>query len=91
MYNCYLDKDDDTYRPFYDKCGGCIQGGDSTNHHCTFCTKYSNGTFIYYFVYGHSGRCFNKSEIDEDYYYDDDDNIYKPCYSKCGKCKKPWR
>jgi hypothetical protein len=81
--NCYLDEDDDTYKPCYEKCGGCNQGGDSTNHHCTFCAKYTNGTFIYYFVQGHSGQCFNRSEINDDYYYEEEDNIYRPCYNKC--------
>ncbi len=86
--NCYLDEDDDTYKPCYEKCGGCSQGGDSTNHHCTFCAKYTNGTFIYYFVEGHSGQCFNRSEINDDYYYEEEENIYRPCYNKCKKCSK---
>ena len=86
--NCYLDDEDDTYKPCYEKCGGCIQGGDSTSHHCTYCAKYSNGTYIYYFVHGLSGQCFNKSEINDDYYYDKDENTYRPCYSKCRKCSK---
>ena len=82
---CYLDEEDDTYKECYERCETCVRGGDSNNHYCTEC-KISNGKYIYHFIYGKQGQCITDDEAEKNYYFDETDNTYKPCYERCATC-----
>ena len=54
--NCYLDDDDNTYKPCYDSCGLCRGRGSSENHNCYKCAE------GYHFVFGFPGLCIKDQE-----------------------------
>ena len=43
----------------------------------------------YHRIFGKPGVCVPDVQIPDDYYYDQDDDYYKPCYKKCGAYKFP--
>ena len=81
--NCYLDKDDNTYKQCYQSCLSCKGKGSSGNHNCNKCIE------GYHFIYGYPGLCFHEEECKKKCpkcYLDDD--TYKNCYERCESCTK---
>ena len=81
----YLDQNNDN----------CIKCKNEKCQTCTYesnidklCTECINGyEKVKYPMYDYY-YCFKKDEIPNKFYYDQDSNIYKPCYRKCKKCDK---
>jgi len=83
--NCYLDDEDNTYKPCYDSCSTCSGRGTSDNHNCYRCAP------GYHFVYGFPGLCIQDKECPKKCpkcYLDDNDDTYKQCYERCESCTK---
>ena len=77
----YLDNGDNTYKECYKSCASCSKAGTSTTHNCNKCAT------GYHFIYSKAGNCIPESEKPDNTYYDEEDDTYKKCYSKCATCK----
>ena len=83
----YYDNDTDTYKECYYTCSKCNYGGTASNHNCTECAKYENGTYKYHFIYTKEGQCVGDEEKCSNCYLDEEDNEYEKCYDKCSECE----
>ena len=86
--NTYFDSDAEEYVTCYERCSKCNTTGNQFTHNCTDCLVNVYGKYIYHFIYNQSGQCVNKTDIDEDFYLDNNTNTYWPCYERCGSCSK---
>ena len=82
----YLDEEDNTYKECYEKCAACKYKGNESNHNCTECAKYPNGTYIYHFIYNHTGQCINEGDQPDDTQLNNETNTYEKCHERCGSC-----
>ena len=80
--NYYIDHSLQMYRKCFDRCGTCEYGGNVDEHNCTSCI---NGL---YSVENNESSCINVEEKKENYYFDNEYNMFKLCYSSCGSCDR---
>ena len=67
----------------YQSCEDCDGSGNELNQKCTIC----NNTKGYYFKEGdNSQNCFTLNNIDDGYYFDPDNNLFKKCNNRCLSC-----
>ena len=68
----------------YEACSKCDEMGNSINHKCTKCNNLNQ----YYFKEDdESGNCFKESNIEDGYYLDETEKIFKKCNDRCLTCK----
>ena len=73
--NTYLNTENNTYELCYGRCGRC-----DSYPGCQECIKDETNNYIYHFIYDKKGKCINQSEIEEGFFYlDNNDNTYKKC------------
>ena len=73
--NTYLDKENNTYRLCYGRCNRC-----DSYPECKECLKDETNNYIYHFIDDEKGICINQSEINNGFYYlDNNYNTYKIC------------
>ena len=96
MYECYheeltgyyLDTNNNIFKQCNEKSSTCSLESFENGNLCTSCNIESN----YYPKYSDSlatdsfYECYHKDEEQIGYYLDNDNNIFKPCYSKCKTC-----
>ena len=67
----------------YSTCLDCHEPGNYSDHHCDIC---DNGNGYYFKQDDNKKNCYNETTIDEGYYLDLDDKIFKKCSNRCKKC-----
>ena len=77
----YFDNNTNLFKPCYDSCQKCnaIEPNE-TSQQCLKCKK------DYYFI-DKTSNCMTKKEMENStYYFDNNTNLFKPCYDSCQKC-----
>ena len=70
----------------YESCAECNGVGNKLNQKCTIC----NNTKGYFFKEDDkSQNCFTIKNIDDGYYFDPDNNLFKKCNNRCLSCDSP--
>ena len=78
--NYYLDPDEDKYKICNERCFNC-SGPDETN-----CISCNNSKGFYFKENDNSHKCYSKDDIDDGYFIDLDNNIFKKCNERCFSC-----
>ena len=75
----YLNEIEDIYKPCYSTCQTCFDDGTEYIHNCDTCINH------YYKKFGDEySNCYNITP--EQYYLNETEEIYKPCFSSCLTC-----
>ena len=67
----------------YETCLDCHEPGNYSDHNCDIC---DNGNGYYFKQDDDKKNCYNETIIDEGYYLDSVDKIFKKCSNRCKKC-----
>ena len=74
------------YPPCYESCKTCIIGketSDISNHHCVECKT------NYYPFIGSESNCYNESQKESNWYFDNDNKKFLYCNGLCASCNGP--
>lgn len=80
--NFYLDKDTNTFRKCFDRCQTCSNGEFLGKHNCIICAS------GYFLIETYPTNCVLPSEVDNNYYFDSNKQMYRQCFYTCSMCQK---
>ena len=81
--NYYFDNEHSMFKLCYHSCGSCERSGNSTLHNCNTCAS-ADYAFIETLLT--RNNCLSIQDIPANYYFNDEEHIYKKCYETCNKC-----
>ena len=79
----YFDNEHNMFKLCYDSCGSCDKGGDDVVHNCNTC---ASDSYAFIETLLTRNNCLLINEIPTNYYFNNEEHIYKQCYETCNKC-----